>query len=168
MAFCHNRKTGRCDPSASTISDMTHFGLSSVNRALVSLKDKNYISWISGGKGNKRESNSNKYTLYLSAAPSHSDMHTLSEREGDPPTVGYSPSQSGIQKRIESKSNPNLKKLLAGLVGDAFAEAARPRVPEAKPDYPEAAETGVFDEFWSAYPDCIYKTPSAKARCSMT
>lgn len=46
LAFCHNRETGRCDPSASTISDMTHFGVSSVNRALVSLKDKHYISWI--------------------------------------------------------------------------------------------------------------------------
>ncbi len=88
---------------------MTHFGVSSVNRALVSLKDKHYISWISGGKGKKDEANSNKYTLYLSAATSRCDTHTIPEREGDPPTVGYSPSHSGIQKRIESKSNPNLK-----------------------------------------------------------
>ena len=99
-AFCHNSETGRCDPSASTISDMTHFGVSSVNHALVSLKDKHYISWISGGKGKKDEANSNKYTLYLSAATSRCDAHTISEREGDSPTVGYSPSQSGIQKRI--------------------------------------------------------------------
>ena len=63
---------------------------------------------------------------YLSAATSRCDTHTIPEREGDPPTVGYSPSQSGIQKRIESKSNPNLKKELAGLVGDAFADAERP------------------------------------------
>ena len=64
------------------------------------------FSWISGGKSKKDESNSNKYTLYLSAATSRCDTHTIPEREGDPPTVGYSPSQSGIQKRIESKSNP--------------------------------------------------------------
>ena len=165
LAFCHNRETGRCDPSASTISDMTHFGRASVNRALVSLKDKHYISWVSGGKGKKDEANSNKYTLYLAAATSRCDTHTVSEREGDCLTVIHSPSQSETQKRIESKSNPNLKKELAGLVGDAFADAARPRVPKVPSARAEAAGVGVFDEFWSAYPDCIYKTPSAKARC---
>ena len=120
-------------------------------------------SWVSGGKGKKDEANSNKYTLYLAAATSRCDTHTIPEREGDPPTVGYSPSQSGIQKRIESKSNPNLKKELAGLVGDAFAEAAKPRVPKVPSARAEAAGVGVFDEFWSVYPDCIYKTPNDPA-----
>lgn len=87
LAFCHNSKTGRCDPSATTIGEMTHFGESSVRRALDALKEKNYISWISGGKGKRNESNSNKYTLYLSGQPSHSDTLTLSERGGDPITV---------------------------------------------------------------------------------
>ena len=57
---------------------------------------------------------------------SRCDTHTVSEREGDCLTVIHSPSQSETQKRIENKSNPNLKKELAGLVGDAFAEAAKP------------------------------------------
>ena len=26
LAFCHNGKTGRCDPSRTTIGEMTHFG----------------------------------------------------------------------------------------------------------------------------------------------
>jgi len=77
--------------------------------------------------------------------------------------VIHSPSQSETQKRIESKSNPNLKKELAGLVGDAFAEAAKPRVPKVPSARAEAAGVGVFDEFWSAYPDCIYKTPNDPA-----
>jgi len=64
LAFYHNSKTGRCDPSRTTIGEMTHFGKSSVRRALDTLKEKNYISWISGGKGKRNESDSNKYTLY--------------------------------------------------------------------------------------------------------
>ena len=66
-------------PITATISEMTHFGASSVCRALISLKEKNYVSWIPGGKGKKGEANSNKYTLYLSGTPSHSDTPTLSE-----------------------------------------------------------------------------------------
>ena len=120
-------------------------------------------SWVSGGKGKKDEANSNKYTLYLAAATSRCDTHTISEREGDCLTVIHSPSQSETQKRIESKSNPNLKKELAGLVGDAFAKAAKPRVPKVPSARAEAAGVGVFDEFWSAYPDCIYKTPNDPA-----
>lgn len=158
LAFCHNSKTGRCDPSASTISDMTHFGRASVNRALVSLKGKHYISWVSGGKGKNDEANSNKYTLYLSATTSHSDTPTVSERDGDRLTVIHPLSQSETQKRIESKSNPNIKKELAGLVGDAFVEAAKPQAPKVTPDNAESAENvGLFNEFWAAYPNCNYK-----------
>ena len=113
LAFCHNSKTGRCDPSATTIGEMTHFGESSVRRALDALKEKNYISWISGGKGKRNESNSNKYTLYLSDQPSHSDTLTLSERGGDPITVIGSPCHSGPQKRIEKESNKKLTNELA-------------------------------------------------------
>ena len=78
LAFCHNSKTGRCDPSTTTISEMTHFGVASVNRALVSLKEKNYISWISGRNSKKGGAVSNKYTLYLSGTPSHCDTPTVS------------------------------------------------------------------------------------------
>jgi len=166
LAFCHNKDTGRCDPSAATISEMTHFGKASVNRALVSLRDKNRISWVSGGKGKKSESNSNKYTLYLSATVSHSDTPTISERDREYLTVRHSLSHSETQKIIERKSNKKLTNELAGLVGKSFEEAAKPRVPEvplAAP--PESAETGVFEKFWSAYPNCIYKKPNAKARC---
>ena len=104
LAFCHNGKTGRCDPSATTISEMTHFGKASVRRALGALKDKNYISWISGGKGKRNASDSNKYTLYLSAIPSHSDTPTVSERAGGgahsdtPPVSQWSPKEN--RKRI--------------------------------------------------------------------
>jgi hypothetical protein len=165
LAFCHNSKTGRCDPSATTIGEMTHFGKSSVRRALDTLKEKNYISWISGGKGKRNESNSNKYTLYLSDQPSHSDTLTLSERGGDPITVIGSPCHSGPQKRIEKESNKKLTNELAGLVGESFEEAAKPRAQEVPSVSPAVSETGVFDKFWSAYPNCIYKKPNAKARC---
>ena len=64
LAFCHNSKTGRCDPSKKTIGEMTHFGESSVRRALDMLKEKNYISWISGGKGKRNESDSKFWSAY--------------------------------------------------------------------------------------------------------
>ena len=166
LAFCHNSKTGRCDPSTTTISEMTHFGRASVIRALSSLKDKNYISWIAGGKGKKGEANSNKYTFFLSTPPSQSETPTVSERDGDRLRVRPSPSQSETQKRIEKETNTNLTKELAGLVGESFLEAAKPQVPKEPLECPDAAATDVFDDFWSAYPNCIYKTPSAKARCS--
>ena len=165
LAFCHNSKTGRCDPSATTIGEMTHFGESSVRRALDALKEKNYISWISGGKGKRNESNSNKYTLYLSAIPSHSDTPTVSERAGEGLTVIPSQSHSETQKRIEKESNKKLTNELAGLVGESFEEAAKPRAQEVPSVSPAVSETGVFDKFWSAYPNCIYKKPNAKARC---
>ena len=159
LAFCHNSKTGRCDPSVSTITDMTHFGRETVYRALNDLKDKlHYITWISGGKGKKAEANSNKYTLYLPVATSHSETPPVSERDGDRLTVRHPLSQSETQKRIESKSNPNIKKELAGLVGDAFVEAAKPQAPKVAPDNAESAEKiGAFEEFWAAYPNCNYK-----------
>ena len=135
LAFCHNSKTGRCDPSASTLSDMTHFGRASVNRALASLREKNRISWIPGGKGKKGETN--KYTLYLAVTPSRSDTHTLSEREGDPLGARGRPSQSESLKRIEKETNPNPTNEMAGLVGDSFVEAAKPRRPEEPSDAPE-------------------------------
>lgn len=167
LAFCHNSKTGRCDPSVSTISDMTHFGRSSVNRALDKLKEKHYITWISGGKGKKAEANSNKYTLYLPVTTSHSDTPPVSERDGDRLTVIHPLSQSETQKRIESKSNPNLKKELAGLVGDAFDKAAKPQAPKVALDNAEAAENvGLFNDFWAAYPACKYKTPVARGECA--
>ena len=74
-------------------------------------------------------------------------------------------SHSETQKRIEKESNKKLTNELAGLVGESFEEAAKPREPEVPLDSPAASETGVFDKFWSAYPNCIYKTPNAKARC---
>ena len=108
---------------------MIHFGASSVCRALISLKEKNYVSWVPGGKGKKGEANSNKYTLYLSGTPSRCDTPTLSEREGDPLTVRTSPSHSEKQKRIEKETNTNLTKEMAGLVGKSFLEAAKPQAP---------------------------------------
>ena len=165
LAFCHNSKTGRCDPSATTICEMTHFGKSSVKRALGTLKDKNYISWISGGKGNGKESDSNKYTLYLSAIPAHRDTPTVSERAGGGLTVNPSPVHSEPQKIIEKEPNKKLTNELAELVGESFVEAAKPQAPEVRSSSPAAAETGVFDKFWSAYPNCIYKKPNAMPRC---
>ena len=85
LAFCHNSKTGRCDPSATTIGEMTHFGKASVRRALDALKEKNYISWISGGKGKRNESDSNKYTLYLSEVPARSDPPQVQRERGRGP-----------------------------------------------------------------------------------
>ena len=106
-----------------------------------------------------------KYTLYLSDQPSHSDTLTLSERGGDPVTVIGSPCHSGPQKRIEKESNKKLTNELAELVGESFEEAAKPRALEVPSVSPAVSETGVFDKFWSAYPNCIYKKPNAKARC---
>jgi len=165
LAFCHNSRTGRCDPSAATISEMTHFGRASVNRALISLRDKNRISWISGGKGKRNEPNSNKYTLYLSDMVSHGDTPTVSERDRECLTVIHSLSHSETQKRIEKESNKKLTNELAGLVGESFEEAAKPQTPKVPFVSPAASETGVFDKFWSAYPNCIYKKPNAKAKC---
>jgi hypothetical protein len=172
LAFCHNGKTGRCDPSTSTISEMTHFGVASVIRALVSLKEKNYISWISGRNSKKGGAVSNKYTLYLSGTPSQSDIPLsqsdippLSEREGQSITVIYPLSHSDRQKRIEKETNTNLTKEMAGLVGKSFLEAAKPQAPKEPSGCSDAVADDVFDDFWAAYPDCIYKTPSAKARC---
>ena len=137
----------------------------SVRRALDTLKKKNYISWISGGKGKRNKSNSNKYTLYLSAIPSHSDTPTVSERAGEGLTVITSQSHSETQKRKEKESNKKLTNELAGLVGESFEEAAKPRAQEVPSVSPAVSETDVFDKFWSAYPNCIYKKPNAKARC---
>ena len=160
LAFCHNHKTGRCDPSASTLSDMTHFGRASVNRALASLREKNRISWIPGGKGKKGEANSNKYTLYLSDTSSHGDTPPVSERYTPCPTVIHSLSQSETQKRIEEKeTNPNPTKELAGLLGDSFVEAAKPRRPEEPSDAPAAI--GAFEEFLAAYPEVLPQTRRA-------
>ena len=72
---------------------------------------------------------------------------------------------SGPQKRIEKESNKKLTNELAGLVGESFEEAAKPRAQEVPSVSPAVSETGVFDKFWSAYPNCIYKKPNAKARC---
>ena len=115
---------------------MTHFGVASVNRALVSLKEKNYISWISGRNSKKGGAVSNKYTLYLSGTPSQSDIPLsqsdippLSEREGQSITVIYPLSHSDRQKRIEKETNTNLTKEMAGLVGKSFLEAAKPQAP---------------------------------------
>jgi len=128
-------------PITATISEMTHFGVASVNRALVSLKEKNYISWISGRNSKKGGAVSNKYTLYLSGTPSQSDIPLsqsdiplsqsdiplsqsdippLSEREGQSITVIYPLSHSDRQKRIEKETNTNLTKEMAGLVGKSF------------------------------------------------
>ena len=143
---------------------MTHFGVASVNRALVSLKEKNYISWISGRNSKKGGAVSNKYTLYLSGTPSQSDIPLsqsdippLSEREGQSITVIYPLSHSDRQKRIEKETNTNLTKEMAGLVGKSFLEAARPQAPKEPSGCSDAAATDVFDDFWSAYPNCIYK-----------
>ena len=76
-----------------------------------------------------------------------------------------SPCHSGPQKRIEKESNKKLTNELAGLVGESFEEAAKPRAQEVPSVSPAVSETGVFDKFWSAYPNCIYKKPNAKARC---
>ena len=73
---------------------MTHFGVASVNRALVSLKEKSYISWIAGGKGKKGEANSNKYTFPLSTPPSQSETPTVSERDPHRLRARRRPSQS--------------------------------------------------------------------------
>jgi hypothetical protein len=132
---------------------MTHFGKASVRRALGALKDKNYISWISGGKGKRNESDSNKYTLYLSAVPARSDPPTGPERAGEGATVAPSPVHSGPQKRIEKESNKKLTNELAELVGESFEEAAKPRAQEVPSVSPAVSETGVFDKFWSAYPE---------------
>ena len=76
-----------------------------------------------------------------------------------------SPCHSGPQKRIEKESNKKLTNELAGLIGESFEEAAKPRTQEVPSVSPAVSETGVFDKFWSAYPNCIYKKPNAKARC---
>jgi len=98
-------------------------------------------------------------------SPSQSENLSLSEREGDPLTVRTSPSHSEKQKRIEKETNTNLTKEMAGLVGKSFLEAAKPQAPKEPSGCSDAVADDVFDDFWAAYPDCIYKTPSAKARC---
>ena len=142
---------------------MMHFGESSVRRALDTLKEKNYISWISGGKGKRNESNSNKYTLYLSGQPSHSDTLTISERGGDPITVIGSPCHSGPQKRIEKESNKKLTNELAGLVGESFEEAAKPRAQEVPTANCESINSPA--EKRNARLESIMKDPAAWALC---
>ena len=56
-----------------------------------------------------------------------------------------SPCHSGTQKRIEKESNKKLTNELAGLVGESFDEAAKPRTQEVPSVSPAASETGVFE-----------------------
>ena len=135
----------------------------SVRRALDTLKEKNYISWISGGKGKRNESNSNKYTLYLSAIPSHSDTPTVSERAGEGPTVIPSQSHSETQKRIEKESNKKLTNELAELVGESFEEAAKPRAQEVPTANCESVNPPA--EKRNARLESIMKDPAAWALC---
>ena len=132
---CHRRDTRLLSAMLEVAFGETHGFARRGLRA--SLREKNRISWIPGGKGKKGETNSNKYTLYLAVTPSRSDTHTLSEREGDPLRARGTPSQSESLKRIEKETTPNPTKELAGLLGESFVEAAKPRRPEEPSDAPE-------------------------------
>ena len=92
--------------------------------------------------------------LYLSAVPARSEPPTGPERAGEGATVASPPVHSGPQTRIEKESNKKLTNELAGLVGESFEEAAKPRASEVPSASPAASETGGFDKFWSAYPNC--------------
>ena len=106
---CHRRDTRLLSAMLEVAFGETHGFARRGLRA--SLREKNRISWIPGGKGKKGEANSNKYTLYLSDTSSHGDTPPVSERYTPCPTVIHSLSQSETQKRIEEKPRKIAKTL---------------------------------------------------------
>lgn len=44
LAFCRNHKTGQCNPSHQTLSDMTHFGANTIPRAIKELESSGYLT----------------------------------------------------------------------------------------------------------------------------
>lgn len=89
LAYMCQAKTDCCYPSVKTMSRMTHMGPTTIDSAKNSLRDKGYLSWVSGNINNTP----NTYRLHLPL--------TAKAEGGTPPDGEGVPRQTGTKYNIK-------------------------------------------------------------------
>jgi len=63
LAHRADDKTGRCFPKRETIAAATHLKATAISNALVELREKSFLDWVSGGRHKTGRSLANEYTI---------------------------------------------------------------------------------------------------------